>query len=178
MVPKEKNMKLTELMSIEKWEALEKALNKRSGLHACVYDTEGFRITSFTSWANDLCPIINSLPQGASAICALANQYVTSQSKETGQPVIIECDAGFVKFAIPIFWDKEFLGTVGGCGHRLPDSEVDTFLIHKTVNHDLEELDAMAANVKTISDEEINEHIKFLQNELSSLLKDYAIDTS
>ncbi|MEA1991895.1 MAG: PocR ligand-binding domain-containing protein [Thermodesulfobacteriota bacterium] len=165
-------MKLTELMSIEKWEALEKALNKRSSLNACVYDTGGFRITSFTAWANDLCPAIKSSPQGASAICALANQYVTSQSKETGQPVIIECDAGMVKFAIPIFWNNNFLGTAGGCGHRLPDSEVETFLIHKAIGRDLEELDAMAANVKTISNEEINEHIKFLQNELSSLLKD------
>jgi len=171
-------VKLTELASIEKWEALEKALNKRSGLNACVYDTEGFRITSFTAWANDLCPAIKSTPQGASAICALANQYVTSQSKETGQPVIIECDAGMVKFAIPIFWNNDFLGTVGGCGHRLPDSEVETFLIHKAINRDLEELDTMAASVKTISDEEINEHIKFLQNELSSLSKDYVVDTS
>jgi len=164
-------MKLTELVPIEKWEALEKALNKRSGLNACVYDTEGFRITSFAAWANDLCPAIKSSSQGASAICALANQHVTSQCKETGQPVIIECDAGLVKFAIPIFWDNDFLGIVGGCGHRLPDSEIDTFLIHKTINRDLEELDAMAANVKTISNEEINEHIKFFQNELSSLLK-------
>lgn len=164
-------MKLTELVPIEKWEALEKALNKRSGLNVCVYDTEGFRITSFAAWANDLCPAIKSSPQGASAICALANQHVTSQSKKTGQPVIIECDAGLVKFAIPIFRDNDFLGIVGGCGHRLPDSEVDTFLVHKTINRDLEELDAMAANVKTISSEEINEHIKFFQNELSSLLK-------
>ena len=171
MVPKEKNVKLTELMPIEKWETLEKVFNKRSGLNACVYDTEGFRITSFAAWANDLCPAIKSSPQGASAICALANQYVTSQSKETGQPVIIECDAGMVKFAIPIFWNNDFLGTAGGCGHRLPDSEVETFLIHKAIGRDLEELDAMAADVKTISNEEINEHIKFLQNELSSLLK-------
>jgi len=165
-------VKLTELMSIEKWEALEKAFNKRSGLNACVYDTEGFRITSFAAWANDLCPAIKSSPQGASAICALANQYVTSQAKETGQPVIIDCDAGMVKFAIPIFWNNDFLGTVGGCGHRLPDSEVETFLIHKAIGRDLKELDAMAADVKIISNEEINEHIKFLQNELSSLLKD------
>jgi ligand-binding sensor protein len=164
-------MKLTELVSIEKWEALEKAFNKRSGLNACIYNTEGYRITSFTAWANDLCPAIKSLPQGASTICALANQHVTSQSKETGQPVIIECDAGLVKFAVPIFWNNDFLGIAGGCGHRLPDSKVDTFLIHKTIDRDIEKLDAMAANVKTISDKEINEHINFLQNELSSLLK-------
>ena len=163
-------MKLTELAPIEKWEALEKALNKRSGLNSCVYDTDGYRITSFTAWANDLCPVIKSTPQGASAICALANQHATNKAKETGQPVIIECDAGFVKFAVPIFWDNVFLGTVGGCGYRLPDAEIDTFLIHKSTGHDLQELDSLAVNVKTISNEEIDGHIKFIQDELSSLL--------
>ncbi len=170
-------MKLTDLLPIEKWENLERALNKRSGLNSSVYNAEGFRITTFVAWANDLCPAIKSAPQGASAICALANQYVTSQCRETGQPATIECDAGLAKFAIPIFWNNEFLGTVGGCGYRLPDSEVDTFLIHKTIDYDIKKLDAMAANIKIITNEEIDAHIKFLQDELSSLLKNCVRDT-
>ena len=171
-------MKLTDIAPIEKWEALERALNKKSGLNSSVYDTGGFRITSFTAWANDLCPVIKSTPQGASAICALANQYATNKSKETGQPVIIECDAGFAKFAVPIFWNNEFLGTVGGCGYCLPEGEVDTFLIHKATGHDLKELDSMATNVKTISNEEINGYIKFIQDKLSSLLAEKSSSTS
>ncbi len=163
-------MKLTDIAPVEEWEALERALNKRSGLNSSVYNTEGFRITSFTAWANDLCPIIKSTPQGASAICALANQHATNKSKETRQPVIIECDAGFAKFAVPIFWNNEFLGTVGGCGYCLPGTEVDTFLIHKATAHDLQDLESKATSVKTITKEEIDGHIKFIQDELASLL--------
>jgi ligand-binding sensor protein len=124
------------------------------------------------AWANDLCKAIKAAPQGASAICALASQYATKQCKDTGKPAIIECDAGLVKFAIPIFWNNEFLGTAGGCGYRYEDGEVDTFFVHKIINRDLEELDAMAAKIKIISEEEVNEYIKLLEDKLSSLLKE------
>ncbi|HMB32031.1 MAG TPA: PocR ligand-binding domain-containing protein [Desulfohalobiaceae bacterium] len=163
-------MLLTDLLPVEKWEELEKELFEHSGLNSCVYDTEGNRITSFKAWANDLCPLIKSYPQGVSAICAIANQFFTSEAQNTQEPVISECDAGFVKFALPIFYNQEFLGTVGGCGHCLPDGEVETFLIHKTLDIDESKLEEMAQEVKTISEEEIDKLVNFLQARLQEIL--------
>ncbi len=163
-------MLLTDILPLEKWEELERELFDRSGLNSCVYDTEGNRITSFQAWANKMCPLIKSYPQGVSTICAVANQYFTSEAEKTQEPVISECDAGFVKFAIPIFYNQEFLGTVGGCGYCLPDGEVETFLIHKTLDIDESELEEMAKEVKTISEEEINKLVEFLQTRLQEML--------
>ncbi len=163
-------MLLTDVLPIEQWENLEKELHDRSGLNACVYDIEGNRITSFAAWANKLCPLIKSYPQGVSTICAVANQYFTSEASQTQKPVISECDAGFVKFALPIFYNQEFMGTVGGCGHCFPDGEVETFLIHKTLDIDESQLEKMAQEVKTISEEEINKHIAFLEKRLKEIV--------
>jgi ligand-binding sensor protein len=163
-------MLLTDLLSIEQWEEIEKELYERSGLNACVYDLDGNRITSFKAWANEICPLIKSYPQGVSAICAVANQHFTSEAKNSQQPVISECDAGFVKFAVPIFYNQEFLGTIGGCGHCLPEGEVETFLIHKTLDIDESTLEDKAQDVKTISEDEINTLVAFLQTRLQEIL--------
>lgn len=40
-------MKLAEIMPIEKWVEIEKEINRQSGLNASVYDVEGVRITDF-----------------------------------------------------------------------------------------------------------------------------------
>jgi len=163
-------MDLTDIIPIEKWEAFEKELYDRSGMNACVYDNQGNRITSFAAWANEVCPIIKSYPEGIAAVCAVANQYFTTQAAKTKQPVIDECDAGFVKFAVPIFYQQEFLGTVGGCGHILPDGEVETFFIEKAIGKDDLELEKKIDTVKNISENDIKELVDFVQTYLNNIL--------
>jgi ligand-binding sensor protein len=163
-------MTLTDIVTIEKWEAFEKELYDRSGMNACVYDNKGTRITSTVGWANEVCPTIKAYPEGIAAICAGANQYFTSETAKTKQPVIDECDAGFVKFAIPIFYQQEFLGTVGGCGHILSDGEVETFYIEKAIGKGDLKLDEKIKTVKTTSEKDIKEWIAFVQKYLKNIL--------
>ncbi|MFO7817580.1 MAG: PocR ligand-binding domain-containing protein [Thermodesulfobacteriota bacterium] len=163
-------MQLLEVAPLEKWESLEQELHKSSGMNACVYNDQGARITKYVAWGNELCPIIKGHPQGVANICAVANQNMTSQAREAGEPVVDECDAGFVKFAVPIIKNGEFLGTVGGCGHIYPDGEVETFYIHKSIDHDLAELDKLAAKVPQTNSEEIQKQIELVQKQLSSIL--------
>jgi len=163
-------MNLTDILSIEKWEAFEKELNKRSGMNACVYDNKGNRITKYAAWANEVCPTVKSYPEGIAAVCAGANQFFTSETAKTKQPVVDECDAGFVKFAVPIFYQQEFLGTAGGCGHLLPDGEVEIFYIEKTIGKDNLDLEKKAGTVKKTSEKEIKEWIDFVQTYLKTIL--------
>lgn len=163
-------MNLTDIISIEKWESFEQKLYDRSGMNACVYDNQGNRITSYVSWANEVCPTIKSYPEGIAAICAVANQYFTKETAETKQAIVDECDAGFAKFAVPIFYKHEFLGTVGGCGHILPDGEVETFFIEKAIGKDALELEKKVATVKKISENDIKKLIDFVQTYLKKIL--------
>jgi len=121
-------MKLTDILPVKKWEALEKEINKRFDLNAPVFDKDGIRITDFKKWVNNLCPVIKANKRGQSFICAVAHQNIAAEAEKTKQPVIGECDAGFVKIAVPIFVGDEFLGVAGGCGRINHGNRVEFFL--------------------------------------------------
>ena len=129
-------MKLTDILPIEKWIALEKDLHNRYGLDVNVFDTSGVRISDFKEWVNRLCPAIKATDKGQSFICAVAHMNIAAQAMQTRRPAIEECDAGLVKIVVPIFMDDTFLGAVGVCGLLLVGGEVDPFLIEKIVGID------------------------------------------
>ena len=163
-------MELTDIASLEKWEEFEKEIHNHSGMNACVYNNQGNRITSYVAFANEVCPTIKSYPEGIAAICAMVNQHFGAELAKTKKPLIDECDAGFVKFAVPILFKGEFLGTVGGCGHLLPGSEVETFLIEKAIGRDDLELEAKMSTVKIVSEEEVKQLLGFVQTYLDNLM--------
>ena len=163
-------MELTDLASKEQWEEFEKVIHNRSGMNSCVYNNQGNRITSYMEFANEVCPAIKSYPEGIAAICAMVNQHFGAILAKTKQPLIDECDAGFVKFAVPILHNGEFLGTVGGCGHLLFDGEVETFFIEKAIGENDLKLDEKMGTIKKITDKEVHELIDFVQKYLDDLL--------
>jgi len=163
-------MDLTDIATVGKWEEFEQAIHDRCGMNACVYNIQGTRVTSYVGWANEVCPKIKAYPEGIAAICAVANQYFGKELAETKKPLIDECDAGFVKFAVPIVVKGEFLGTVGGCGHLLNGSEVETFLIEKAIGKGDLGLDKKINTVKTITDTEVNEMVVYVQDYLDGIV--------
>ena len=166
-------MKLLDILPAETWIELEKEINKRSGLNASVFDSEGIRITDFKKWANRLCPVVKANEKGQSYICAVAHQNAANQAKKTRNPVIIECDAGLIKMVVPIFFDDEFLGVAGGCGLLLTDGEVDSFLINKTTSIDVGEIENLSGDIATISIAKLNSVIKYIEQELEWIKHDF-----
>ncbi len=163
-------MELTDIASLEKWEEFEKEIHNRSGMNAAIYNNQWNRITSYVAFANDVCPTIKTYPEGIAAICTVANQYFGTVLAKTKQPLVDECDAGFVKFAVPILSEGVFLGMVGGCGHLLPDGEVETFLIEKAIGKDDLALKKKIKTIKITSKKEVDELVVFVQNYLRGLL--------
>lgn len=165
-------MELTDIASLEKWEEFEKEIHNQCGMNASVYNNQGNRITSYVAFANEICSTIKSFPEGIAAICAMVNQHFGAELAKTKQPLIDECDAGLVKFAVPILFKGEFLGTVGGCGHLLPDSEVETFLIEKAIGKDDLGLETKMNTVKRVSEEEVKASLVFVQTYLDNLMSE------
>jgi len=157
-------MKLTDILTVDEWAALEKEINEKYGLNASVFDVDGVRITDFKKWANKLCPVIKADSDGASYICAMAHQEVAAEAERTKEPVISECDAGFVKVGAPIFVNNEFLGVIGGCGYLLDDGEVDAFLVMKTIGNSEEEIERLAEDTSSMSTDEAEELAAYLKN--------------
>jgi len=144
-------MKLTDIIPLEDWVAIERKIVAQSGLDVNVFDTNGRRISTFKHWANRLCPAIKDTDRGQSFICAVAHMNIATIAKNTGQAVIEECDAGLLKLVVPIFYKGEFVGAVAACGALLDDGEVDEFMINKTTEIESKTIEDLAADIpKTI----------------------------
>ena len=120
-----------------------------------------------------LCPVIKANNKGQSFICSVAHQNAANQSRKTKRPAIVECDAGLVKYVVPIFVDEMFLGVVGGCGRLPQDGEVELFLIHKVTDIDNTDIEILARSINIMGQNKINSIIDFTQNEIERILQEF-----
>jgi len=166
-------MELLDICPVETWNALEEEIRNRSGLNAAVFNVQGIRIIPVSQWPNRLCPEIKADPKGQSFICATAHMNIALQAKESRDMVIEECDAGMLKMVVPIFVQDEFVGAVSGCGMRLDDGEVDTFLVNKITGIDEERLEELATDVVAISRQQVMELGRFIKQSLEEIVSAY-----
>lgn len=157
-------MKLTDLLPLETWKALEEEIFARYGLQSSVFDIDGFRITDTKHWANRLCPVIKADDRGQTYICAVAHMNLAAVSQRTKEPVIGECDAGLSKMVVPIFYGDEFLGAAGGCGLRLDDGEVDTFMLNKLLDLPEERTKELSDDIASMSTAQMQELADFIKD--------------
>jgi ligand-binding sensor protein len=156
-------MKLTDIAPVESWVEFEKEINRRSGLDANVFNTEGYRISDLKNWANKLCPEIKATDKGQSFICAPAHMNLAVQAMKTKKAVVEECDAGLVKIVVPIFVDEQFVGAVGACGFLLDDGEVDTFLVNKMTDIEEEKVEKLAEGIPAITTEKADSIVAYIE---------------
>ena len=166
-------MKLTDLLPLDEWIAFEQELYQRFGLDTNVFDINGYRISDFKQWANQLCPAIKATDKGQSFICAVAHMNVAGQAMQTQGPVIEECDAGLVKIVIPIFVEDEFIGAVGACGALLEDGEVEPFLIEKVTGIAEKDIEQWADGLSQITTNEAEELCTFVEQRLANIIETY-----
>ncbi len=143
-------MKMTDILPVETWLALERTLGQDFGLCGCAYDAEGRTFTGSRVEANPFCPELRA-NGGLAAICAAAHQTLAAKARETRAPVIDECDAGLCKICVPIIVDDTFVGVVGGCGCVMEGAEPDAFLVHKVTGLDQARLEELAVQVPVLS---------------------------
>ena len=144
-------MKLEDVAPLEKWIDLEVEIHQHTGLDVNVFNVEGYRITEFKKWANNLCPEIKATDKGQSFICAPAHMNIAAAAMRSKEPVIQECDAGLIKMVVPIFVKDVFVGAVGACGFLLDDGEVDSFLVYKMADLDEEKVENLSKGIPTIT---------------------------
>jgi len=171
-------MELVDIMPLEKWVEVEKEINKRSGFNAAVYDARGMRITDFKKWANRLCPSIRDTEKGLQSICSAAHQNVAAQVVRTRETVLDECDAGLMKFAVPIFIGDEFLGVAGGCGKLRGGGRVDAYLVHRTADLDEKIVDDLSFDIETITEENLESVINYVEKTVDEIIEEFRLVTA
>ncbi len=166
-------MKLADMLPIDKWLELEKDIFKKSGLASNVFNVDGMRITDYKEWVNRLCPAIKADDSGQSFICAVAHMNIAGMAKESKGTFIGECDAGLLKLVVPIFVNGDFLGAVGACGLLLDDSEVDSFMINRTIGMDYEKIESLSHDIKKITSEEAEALGKYIVGRIAKIVSDF-----
>jgi ligand-binding sensor protein len=163
-------MELTDILATEKWAAFERELFDRFHINCTVYNAQGIGVTGQPNWCNRLCPEVKANKDSLAAICAPGNQNFMARARQTGQPVIDECDAGLLKIAVPIFSNGEFLGTAGGCGLLPPGGEVETFLLEKTTGLSQERIAELCEGVGTMTEAQAEEMAAYIQGRITQFL--------
>jgi len=166
-------MDLTDIMPIEKWRELEEEIFERSGLASNVFDVDGIRITDYKVWVNRLCPVVKADDGGQSFICAVAHMNVANMSKQVRGPVVGECDAGLLKLVVPVMVNDRFLGAVGACGLLLDDSDVDTFMVGRTIKMEEEQIDDMSNDIKRLTEKEAEELGAYIEKRICKIISDF-----
>ena len=161
-------MDLTDTLTIERCKQLAEDINIRFGFNGTVFDKNNNVVAKSEGWANKVCPAIKS--GDSRVICSSAQQRISKVAREKKEPVIEECDAGFIKFIIPIFTGEEFVGMVGGCGYLPKGSEVDTFYIGKLLQKE-EGIKDLLNTVQHISQDKLTEAIRYIQGQVKEAIK-------
>ncbi|MEW5734179.1 MAG: PocR ligand-binding domain-containing protein [Thermodesulfobacteriota bacterium] len=164
-------MKLADILPKEAWAKLEHEIQEKFGLMGMVYDKDGFTFTGDHEFVNRLCPAIKDKKDALAAICSIASQNMMAEAEKTQKAVISECDAGMVRVAVPIFVNGTFMGTAGGCGRKLPDSDIETFLVSKTTGLPEEDVETLAGDVPEITEDQARELAAFIKKRLAEMLK-------
>lgn len=164
-------MELDDILPVKKWRDLEEDIFHRSGLASNVFNVNGARITDYKVWVNRLCPAVKADDRGQSFICAVAHMNIAGIAKERNEPVAGECDAGLLKLVVPIFVNQEFLGVVGACGLLPVDSEVDSFMINRTIGMDDDTIAELSADIRHISSDDIRDLTVYITGRIDEIVR-------
>jgi len=160
-------MELTDIMSGDEWKQLANEIYHKFGFNGTVYKTDNMILAKSDEWSNQLCPTIKS--GEAKIICASAQAKLSQTVQEKKESATGECDAGLIKFLIPIFVGNKFLGMVGGCGCVDEHSEVDAFYVSKMLEK--EDVSDLTGTVRKIARDKMFEAVEYVQSRINQALK-------
>ncbi len=160
-------MSIKDIIPIEILSQLAEDIYRLFGLNGAVLDENNMIIQTSTNWANKICPIIRG--SNNRVLCISAQKRLSKKARENMEPVVDECDVGFIKFVVPIFLDNEFLGTASGCGSLLEAVEPDVFYISKLINKEEKEVIEILNRANRISNNKLEEAIKYVKKTVREL---------
>jgi len=161
-------MKLTDILSTEDWKRLTEEIYEKFGARGLVNDKDGTLVVGSNQWGNEICP---QIAKKELRICATAYYYLSKLAQEKKEPAVGECDIGFTKILVPIFYKGEFLGSAGACGLLTEDAEVDTFYIAEALGLDEEEVEKQMVGIKRIPQKEVETVLAYVKKRLDEMLQ-------
>jgi len=166
-------MEMTDLLPAEGWAKVEQEIFERFGVNAHVYNAKGSPFTGHVTWGNRLCPALRHNKGAAQAICAVVNQALGAQVRETGKSAVEDCDAGLMVVCVPVFVRGAFVGMVGGCGGLRDGAEPESFLIEKAAGLSEDEVAELASDMRQYTEDEAQAIARHIEARVEGIVKDF-----
>jgi len=163
-------MELKDVLPVEQWAELERDIHEKSGMRPRVYNVDGMGITGQTIYGNGLCSRIQSTPKAQTFICAVAHNNLAAMARNSGKPVVEECDAGLIKIVVPIFVGDEFLGAAGACGKLAEEGEIEAFMINRSGGIPEEEIEELSGDVPSTSWSDMEEFAAYIKKRIDEMI--------
>ncbi len=134
------------------WSHFEKTLHDRFDVNVVTLKKNGVRKTSGdVRWANELCALIKTNPNGASRICDRILKNLINETKATKAFTTGECAAGMNKIVLPIIQNDELNGFVNICGRPFINTDrIYTDYIGETTNVEVEKIRKLLSALRPI----------------------------
>lgn len=145
-----------ELKNETQWREILRKIQQETGMEASLTDSEG-SILLEEGDRFPICKRIREKKEALTFICSQTNSAMLGEVKGTLKPAIEECEAGFLRIAIPIVDDGELTGQIVACGLRSED--FDPFLISKQLGISEEEAEDLAKESPLGEEEELEEKV-------------------
>ncbi len=152
-------MTVYDIKSKEEWQEILDDVSKESGMPAALVDRKSV-VLQESGERNPLCSEIRANNESLSFICGQTQQFMTRQARSTRKPVIEACEAGLLKFLVPLFGDNDYLGAITVCGLCIPGEEIETFTIAKSTKMDENEIKPLAKMVPEADQEKVKDMVQ------------------
>jgi len=159
-------MELTDIMSFEGWKSIADQIHEKFGFNGTVYKKDNYVLAKSDGWANNICPAIKA--GDSVSVCSSAQLRLSKIAQEKKECIVDECDAGFVKFLMPLYIGNEFAGMIGGCGCLAENTEIDAFHISKLLKK--EDITDILSSTKHIPKDELREAVQFVQKQARKIV--------
>jgi len=104
---------------------------------------------------NELCREIRSRKKALPVICGQSQQFMAKMARTQKSAVVEICEAGMAKLVVPVFRNQNYLGSITACGCRLPETEIETYLVKKATGIVGDTIDEMAEKVPFVQKEKL-----------------------
>jgi ligand-binding sensor protein len=147
-------MTVYDIKSKEEWQKILDDVCEESGMPAALVDKRSV-VLQVSGERNPLCSKIRANNESLAFICGQTQQFMTERAKSIRKPVMDACEAGMIKFLIPLFLDTEFMGSITVCGSCVPGEEIETFAIAKSTKMDEKEIIPLVKMVPEVDQEKV-----------------------
>lgn len=166
-------MLMTDILPAEAWAKVEQELFETFHVNAHAFDIDGAPFTGHAPFGNRFCPALRRNRSAASTICSGVNQAMRLEARQTGGPVLLDCDAGLMVACVPVAVGGELVGYLGACGALVDDAEPESFLVEKISGITEAQVEELCSDMPRLTAAQAQEINAWMAARVQDILKEF-----